>query len=79
MLQCKVWNPILWMIAKYENRKSSKKSRHKEKDRFAITYEARRTINSSSNFISFGMLFCPNNYVMLFFLFASFCNTILYL
>ncbi|WZZ85232.1 hypothetical protein YC2023_113811 [Brassica napus] len=58
-----VWSLILWMIAKYENRKRSRSSRRKEKDRFAITYEAQRTINSSSNFISFGTLFCPNNYV----------------
>ena len=63
MLRCKVWSLILWMIAKYENRKRSRSSRRKEKDRFAITYEAQRTINYSSNFISFGTLFCPNNYV----------------
>lgn len=56
MLRYKVWSLILWMIAKHENRKRSRMSRRKEKSRFAITYEAQRTVYSSSRFTSFVML-----------------------
>lgn len=46
MMRYKVWS-ILWMLAKYRNRKRSKASMHKEKDRFDSLYEAQRSIEVS--------------------------------
>lgn len=63
--------------------KKKRASMHRKKDMFDIMYEAQRTIRdfsekASSNLTSFLVLFYSTNSALWYFLFASFCNAILY-